>query len=179
VKNVTAARRYARALYELALEGKSLDDVLQGMSNLRTAMDSAPEVRAVLGNPLVTPEQTRKVVSAVTSNALVLKFIELLARRGRIELLTTVHDLLIEMNDSASGVWRAFVKSAQPLTEAQKRDVEAGLAKSAGGKKVIGKFDVDASLLGGVWAKIGDKVLDASVRGRLDSMRNALLHSAN
>jgi F-type H+-transporting ATPase subunit delta len=178
MKNLTVARRYARALFELARDTKSLDDVLTGMSNIRHALGSAAELRPLLSNPMVKPEDKQKLLSAVTSNKLILKFVGLLARRKRLDLLDMIHDLLGDMGDAAKGIRRALVKSAQPLTDKQKRDVETGLAKSTGGS-VVGRFEIDASLLGGVWVQMGDKVLDASLRGRLDSMRHALLHSAN
>jgi F-type H+-transporting ATPase subunit delta len=178
MKNLTVARRYARALFELAQETKSLDDVLRAMSNIRHALSAAADLRPLLVSPMVRPEDKRKLVGAVTSNKLVLRFIDLLARRKRLDLIETVHDLLIEMGDAVKGIHHALVKSAQPLTDQQKRDVESGLAKSAGGS-VVGRFEVDASLLGGVWVQMGDKVLDASLRGRLDSMRHALVNSAN
>lgn len=178
MKNLTVARRYARALYELASESKSLADVLQGMSNIRLALGSAAELRPLLMNPMVRLEDKQKLISSVTSNKLILKFIDLLARRKRLDLIETVHDLLSDMGDAAQGVSRALVKSAVPLTDAQKRDVETGLAKTTGGS-VIGSYEIDADLLGGVWVKMGDKVLDASLRGRLESMRHALINSAN
>jgi len=178
MKNLTVARRYARALFELATESKSLSDVLQGMSNIRIALGTAAELRPLLMNPMVRSEDKQKLISAVTSNKLILKFVDLLARRKRLDLIETVHDLLNDMGDAAQGVSRALIKSATPLTDAQKRDVEAGLAKTTGGS-VIGSFAIDTNLLGGVWVKMGDKVLDASLRGRLESMRHALVNSAN
>ena len=178
MKNLSIARRYARALFELAGENKSLDDVLLGMSNLRHALTTAPDLRPLLVNPMVRPEDKRKLILAVTSNPLILKIVELLARRKRIGLLEVVHDMLLEMSDASQGILRALVRSAQPLSEEQKRTVEAGLAKSTGGK-IIGRFEIDPGILGGVWAKIGDKVLDVTLRGRLDTMRQALLHSTN
>lgn len=178
MKNLTVARRYARALYELAEETRTVDDMLQAMSNLNHAMTHTAELRPALLNPMIKPEDKRALVSTVTSNKLVLRFVELLARRKRMDLLSAVHELLGEMNDTKKNVRRALVKSALPLTDQQKRDIESGLARSMGGT-VIGRFDIDASLLGGVRVQMGDKVLDATVRGRLDNMRHALLNSVN
>jgi F-type H+-transporting ATPase subunit delta len=178
MKNLTVARRYAKAIFDLATEAKSVDDVLTGMSNIRHALKDAPDLRPVLMNPMVRPEDKRKLMSSVTSNKLILKLVDLLARRKRLDLLETIHDVLSDLADAAKGIRRALVKSAQPLSDQQKRDVEAGLARNIGGS-VVGKFDVDAGLLGGIWIQVKDKVLDASLRGRLESMRHALLHSAN
>lgn len=178
MRNLTVARRYARALFELARETKSLDDVLRAMSNIRHAMSASADLLPVLLSPMVRPEDKQKLIGAVTSNKLVLKFVDLLARRKRLDLLETAHDLLVEMADAAKGIHHALVKSAQPLTDQQKREVESGLARTSGGS-VVGRFEVDAGLLGGVWVQMGDKVLDATLRGRLDSMRHALINSAN
>jgi F-type H+-transporting ATPase subunit delta len=178
MKNLTVARRYAKALFEIAGETRTLDDVLRGMTNLRHALREAADLRAVLLNPMVRPEDKQKLVSTVTSNKLILKFVELLARRKRLDLLDTVQDLLEGMSDASQGIHRAVVRSAQPLSDQQKREVETGLARNTGGS-VVGRYEIDATLLGGVWVQMGDKVLDASLRGRLDSMRHALLHSAN
>jgi F-type H+-transporting ATPase subunit delta len=178
MKDVSVARRYARALFELANEEKVLDDVLQGLSNIRTALNTEPRLWPLLRNPMVTPTEKVNLLGAVTSNKLVLKFIELISDRKRIDILETVHDVMLEMSDAAKGVHRALVRSAVPLSDEQKRAVESSIAKSSGGA-VVGQFEVDPDLLGGVWVQMGDKVLDASVRGRIDAFRSALGHSAN
>lgn len=178
MKHVQIARRYAKAVFELANEGRSLEDVLQGMSNIDTALGRTPELRRLLFNPLVNPIQKRHVINKVTSNKLVLKLIELLAKRKRLELFATVHDELSAMSDHAKGVGRALIRTSQELSENDRREVEASVARYFGGK-IIGRFEVAKELLGGVWVKVGDKVLDATIKGRLDTMRTALLHSKN
>jgi F-type H+-transporting ATPase subunit delta len=176
--DVTVARRYAKALYELAKEEKSVDDVMQAMANVRHALATEPRLWPLLKNPMVTPQDKAKLLSAVTSNKLVLKFVELVADRKRMDILEPVHDLLQDMSDEEKGVKRALVKSATPLSDEQKRSVEESIARSAGGS-VVGTFQTDPALLGGVWIQMGDKVLDASVRGRLETFRTALTHSVN
>lgn len=174
--DVTVARRYAKALFDLAKEENVLDDVMQAMSNVRLALTSEPRLWPLLRNPMVTPADKAKLISAVTSNRLVLRFVELIADRKRIAILEAVHDAMQEMSDAARGVRRALVKSAVPLSDEQKRLVESSIAKSSGGS-VIGEFETDPDLLGGVWVQMGDKVLDATVRGRLDTFRGALSHN--
>ncbi len=175
---MTVARRYAKALFEIAREEKSLDDVIQSMSNVRLAISTEPRLWPLLRNPMVTPADKVKLLSSVTSNRLVLKFVELIADRKRMDILEPVHDIIQEMSDSAKGIRRALVKSAAPLSDEQKRSVEASIARSSGGS-VIGQFETDPGLLGGVWIQMGDKVLDATVRGRLETFRSTLTHSVN
>jgi F-type H+-transporting ATPase subunit delta len=178
MKDISVARRYARALFELAREENVVDDVMQGMSNVRTALTTEPRLWPLLRNPMVTPKDKVHLLSAVTSNKLVLRFIELIADRKRIEILDAVHDIMMEMSDRTKGIRRALVRSAVPLSDEQKRAVESSIAQSSGGS-VVGEFEIAPDLLGGVWIQMGDKVLDASVRGRIEAFRTALSHSTN
>ena len=171
-------RRYARALYELASEAKVVDDVLQGLSNLNLAFGTVPELRSVLLNPLVPEADKQHLIKTVTSNKLVLRFAQLLTERKRLDLLPGIFEQFSQLVDAAHGVRRALVRSAVPLSEDQRRAVEASLAKAVGGK-VIGRFEVVRDLIGGVWMRVGDNVLDASLKGRVEDFRHALLHSAN
>jgi F-type H+-transporting ATPase subunit delta len=178
MRNVTVARRYARALYQLARDGKNLDDVQQGMNNLAFALQSSAPFRRMLVNPLIKLEVKHKLIASVTSNKLVLKFTDLLARRKRADLLAAIHEQFSTLVDASQGLHRALVKTAAPLSDDQKRVVETDIAKRMGGK-VLGQFEVAKDLIGGVWIKMGDKVLDASIKGRIETFRHSLLHSTN
>lgn len=178
MRNVTVARRYAKALYEVAAETTSLDDVLNAMNNVAHAYASTPELRRLLLNPLVKLELKHKLVKSVTSNKTVLRFVDLLAKRKRLDLIPAVNDRLTAMADEAKGLHRALVRTASPLTDVQKRHIEGDLAHRFGGK-ILGHFEVAKDLIGGVWIQMGDKVLDASIKGRIETFRHTLLHSAN
>jgi F-type H+-transporting ATPase subunit delta len=178
MKNLTVARRYASAFYQLARETKTTKDVLQGMSNLCSAIKSTPKLDEILKNPLVKPEEKANVVKTITSNKLILKFVTLLARRKRMDLIPLVYDELVALSDVEEGVRRILVKTASHLSDAQKKNIEKELAKSFD-KKVIGHFEMARELLGGMWIKMGDKVLDATIRGRFEDLRRYLVHSTN
>ncbi len=178
MRNVTVARRYARALYQIAQETKSVDDILNAMNNVAHAYQATPQFQRLLLNPLVKLELKEKLVKSITSNKVVLKFANLLARRKRLDLIPTINEQLTAMGDTAKGLHRAVVRTAAPLTDIQKRSIEGDLAHRFGGK-ILGHFEVAKDLLGGVWVQMGDKVLDASIRGRIETFRHALLHSAN
>lgn len=178
MKNVVVARRYAKALYELAQQNKEIDDVLRGFGNLVLTYKTLPDLERFMQNPLHKPEQKSDVVKTITSNKLVLKLIELLARRKRLDLLLTVYDELLSLSDVDKGIHRVLVKTATALTEIQKKTVETDLAKKLGGV-VFGQFDIAQDLLGGIWIKMGDKVLDATLRGKIEDLRFALTNSLN
>lgn len=178
MKSLSIARRYARALYQLAEARKETSDVQLGLSNLRHAIDSTPPLIRYLANPLVKPEDKESIVAKVTSNKLILRFVYLLARRRRTDLLPAIQESFQALSDEASGLHRILVRTPQALSDQQKKSVESDLAKRVGGK-VTGQFEVAKELLGGIWIKMGDKVLDATVRGRMDDLRHALINSTN
>jgi F-type H+-transporting ATPase subunit delta len=178
MKNITVARRYAKALYELAADSRSVDDVLQGMSNLSLAFREAVELQSALLNPVISPEDKQRILKTVTSNKLVLRFVDLLVHRKRLTILPEVYDQLLALSDQAKGIRRAVVKTAVSLSESQKRAIESDLAKRLGGT-IIGKFEIAAELIGGMLVQLGDHVLDASLKRRIEDFRQALVHSAN
>jgi F-type H+-transporting ATPase subunit delta len=178
MRNITVAKRYARALYELAQETRSVDDVLRGMGNVVTELKNVPAFAKALQNPLIKPSEKADLVKTITSNKLILKCVELLAHRKRLGLFADIAEQLSHLSDAELGIRRVLVKSAATLSETQMREIEKNLASVLGGK-VMGQFEMAANLLGGLWVKAGDKVLDMSVRGRFDDLRHHLAHSAN
>jgi F-type H+-transporting ATPase subunit delta len=178
MKSLSVARRYARALYQLSESRKETADVQMGLSNLGHALETTPEMVRYLANPLVKPDDKQSLVTKVTSNKLILRFVYLLARRRRTDLLPSIRDSFQALSDRANGLHRILVRTPQPLSDAQRREVEVDLAKSLGGK-VNGQFEVAKELLGGIWIKMGDKVLDATVRGRMDDLKHTLINSSN
>jgi len=178
MKNFTVARRYARALYELAEQTKVADEAVQGLGNLVHAVSTVPELKRALINPLINPEQKKILVSKITSNKLVLEFIFLLAKRDRLADLELIYDELRLLSDQAHGISRVLVKTPSALSEDQKKSIEKALAQRLG-HQVVGRFDTEQHLIGGVWMKIGDRVLDASLKGRIEDLRHTLMHSNN
>jgi F-type H+-transporting ATPase subunit delta len=178
MKNVTVARRYARALYELAVETHQLSDVRQGLSNIALAMKDSPSVEKIFLNPLVKPNEKEALFKAVTSNKLILKFAGLLSKRKRLDLIPLINEQVGALADEADGVKRVLIKTAAPLSDDQRRDVERGLAGRLGGS-VVGHFEVAQELIGGMWVQMGSKVLDLSLRGRFEDLKHHLAHSTN
>ena len=172
------ARRYARALYMLGVEENRLDEITRELTALGEVVRSSKELSALLANPVVS-QVTRKAVmkdilarlnvSPTTRNAALL-----LTDRRRGDLLPDVAEALRVLSDERSGRVRAEVTSAVPLSEVQASRIKAALEKLTG-RQISLAQKVDASLIGGVVTRIGDKVYDGSVRTRLDEIRQAAL----
>ncbi len=178
MKNISVARRYARALYQLANQTHTSDDVLRGLSNIAHAVQETPALDRFLNNPLVKLEEKQELVGKITTNKLILKFIFLLGRRKRLDLLTLIYKEFQALSDEQSGLNRILVRTPSLLSDSQKKLIETDLAHRFGGK-VLGQFEVAKELLGGIWIKMGDKVLDATLKGKMDDLRHALIHSIN
>jgi F-type H+-transporting ATPase subunit delta len=178
MKNMSVARRYARALYQLAEQSKSTDDVRRAFINIAHAISEMPSFERFLNNPLVKPEDKQDLVGKITSNKLILKFIYLLAKRKRLDLLPLIDGEVRSLCDAAQGIKRMIVRTPAVLSESQKKLIETDLAQRFGGK-VMGQFEVAKELLGGIWIKMGDKVLDTTLRGKMDDLRHTLIHSTN
>lgn len=178
MKNITLARRYAKALYDVASQTKALDDVSQGLNNLSLAFKTLPDLSRLLANPLVKGDDKQKLVKTVTSNKLILKLVSLLSKRKRLPMLPVIYQEFLSITDQSKGIHRAIIKTAVPLEDAQKKAVESALAKSLGGQ-VIGRFEIAKELIGGIWVQLSDRVLDATIKGKIDNFRHRLVHSVN
>jgi len=178
MKSLIVSKRYAKALFQIAQETKSLNEVLQSFGNICEALKILPEFKKFMANPLFKPEEIEQVVKNVTSNKLVLKSIGLLAKRRRLDLVPFVYEELVHLSDAAEGIKRVLVKTAAELSEFDKRFIEKHLIFFWGGQ-IIGRFQVAKDLIGGIWMQLGDQVLDMTLRRRFDDLRQNLTHSAN
>jgi F-type H+-transporting ATPase subunit delta len=175
----TAARRYAEAAFQLAQRDDDLDAWLEGLQ-LAAALVSDERVAAAVDNP-ARPYSARlgtleKLLKGRVPEG-VLRLAALLAERARIEQLPGVATEYRRLLDAERGIVEARVTSAAPLTPDETEAVTAWVAKTTG-KKVDLSASVDESLIGGLTVRVGDTLMDASVRGRLERLRTELMTGA-
>jgi F-type H+-transporting ATPase subunit delta len=172
------ARRYAQALLELGGETGTLDRLVDEMSTVATAWEASPDLRNALENPLVAHDAKKAVMTeladqigatATTKHALLL-----LVDRRRTPALPYVAQYLRELADARKGILRAEVTTAAPLSEAYYGRLQLQLEKMTG-KKVVVDRKTDGSLIAGVVTRIGDRILDGSLRTRLQSLKDSLM----
>ncbi len=175
----SAARRYAEAAFEVAVR----DDAVEAWRNeLDTAAAVVAEERIgrALANPAI-PLDTRIATAEATFGRLVgpkvLNLISLMLRRGRIQELPRLATEFRRLDDERQGVTRASVTSTLPLEPDEVRALEERLA-SATDRRVALDLKVDPSLLGGLVVRLGDRLVDGSVRSRLERLRNRLVSGA-
>lgn len=175
----SVARRYARALFGIGVDAGNFEALGQEIGELATLWTSSPDLRELLENPVFRPEEKRRVLEQllprVAPTAEVRRLAMLLLERRRIMLLPAIARAYRDIADAHSGRLRARVTSAEPLTPTAVDRVRLALEERTG-KKVIVETAVDASLIGGVVAQVGDLVLDGSVRTQLADLRTKLLN---
>jgi F-type H+-transporting ATPase subunit delta len=164
------ARRYARALLDLARESGSLDAAGQELAAAAATFEE-PRLRAVVLSPAVDASARRNIVSRVVGglgpSASVANLVRLLADRDRLSLLSQVAQAYDALVDAEVGRTRVRVRSATTLGPAEKAEL-ADLAKRlVGAGDVVVSTEVDADLLGGVVLDVGGTVWDGSLRTQL------------
>lgn len=172
------ARRYAKAVLELGLETNSLDTLVREISDLAAAYEASEEFQVALENPLVTLEAKRGILDEVTSRIgagpMTKNLARMLGDRRRMPALPRIARILAEMADARKGVLHAEVTSAVQLSDNFYSRLQRELERMTGQKIMLDRR-VDASIVGGVAVRVGDMVIDGSLRASLYDMRSSLL----
>ncbi|HET9554680.1 MAG TPA: ATP synthase F1 subunit delta [Anaeromyxobacteraceae bacterium] len=171
------ARRYAKALFSLAVEKGRVEAWSESLLALGKAVDQAPDLRDVLSNPAYTREQRRAVVAMLAESMKldeeIASLLFLLGDRNRFGYLKAILESYAELADQQLGRVRAQVTSAVPLDDAQAAALAEKLAVATKAKVIVERA-VDPALLGGVVAQVGSLVYDGSLRTQLEDLRKSL-----
>lgn len=177
----TSATRYAKALLDVALQESDANQIERDLTSIVSAMEQTSELRRAMvsrGVPVtVRANVIRAVAEQVGAASPLVKLLNMLAEKGRLELLPVLLDVYRERLLAHGNIVRAHVTSATPLTPENTRGLEQSLAKLTG-KQVQIETTVDPSLIGGVVAKIGSTVYDGSVRTQLVKIKEQLVEQA-
>ena len=176
-KRDSAPRRYAEAAFQLATRDDSIETWRHELEQAAAVTDG--QLMVVLANPALPLDQRLEAANRVLADLSqsVRNVIFLLVRRHRIEQLPRVVAEFIRLDDRRLGIVHATATSAAPLTDLEVRALTARLEQMTGGKIAL-ETDVDTALLGGLIVRVGDRLIDGSVRGRLERLRNQLVSGA-
>ena len=172
---VTIARPYAEAIFALAKERDELSKWSDMLTLLVTVFDD-PRIQAAIANPKVTKADIERLILAVCGeqiDANARNFIQLLVENGRLSAVAEIRRLFDLLKSEDEGIVEAQISSAFPL-DGQELEKIVSLLSKRYQKNISPTVDVDSDLIGGITVQVGDKVWDASVRGRLQEMAAAL-----
>ncbi|SFG43526.1 ATP synthase F1 subcomplex delta subunit [Palleronia marisminoris] len=171
------AQRYATAIFELAKEDDSIDQVANDADLLTSALKESEAFRDLIHSPIYTREEQRRAIAAlaekmglhhITANTL-----QLMAQKRRLFVLRQLAGQLREMIARERGEVTAEVTAAHELSDDQRTRLSEAL-KQAIGRDVNINLSVDERLIGGLVVKVGSKMIDTSIRSKLDTLQNTM-----
>jgi F-type H+-transporting ATPase subunit delta len=175
----SASRRYARAVFELALERKELD-AWSGWLGQLGKVASDKEAGPILSNRKVPIEQKVVYIERFLSSSLLLgasplalNLLKLLVKRNLLSIAGDVAAEYADLLNSHNGIAPATVKVAAPIAKDQEQAI-AGRLAALTGKKIEMKVEVDPNIIGGIVARVGDQLYDGSLRRRFELLKKTL-----
>lgn len=171
------ARRYAGALFGAARNADVIDKVESDIGLLAHSLQTMPRLQEALAHPLIPAARKKEIATEVFGGKvqeITLHFLDLLIDKRREELVEDVEQEYVRLANEFRGVVPTLVTSAVPLSDDEKERLQRKLEKFTG-KKIELELREDKSLIGGLTVKIGDTVIDGSVKGYLASLREKLL----
>ncbi|MFQ6016851.1 MAG: F0F1 ATP synthase subunit delta [Kiloniellaceae bacterium] len=171
------AGRYASALLELADEKKELDTVAEDLRGLKAAVSESEDLRRLIRSPLFSREQQGRAIAAVLDKGgageLTCRFVGVVAQNRRLFALPQMIDAYLTELARRRGEVTARVTSAVELSDRQRHALVNAL-KSAIGAKVQVDVTVDRDLIGGLVVKVGSRMVDSSLRSKLQRLKLAM-----
>jgi F-type H+-transporting ATPase subunit delta len=167
--------RYALALYTLAEELGLSDKVAADLANFARLVAENDDLQRFVKSPLHSAEEQLKTLDAVLERAgisgISANFLKLVAQKRRLFAIADMIDDFHKLDDVAKGRIRAEVTAAEPLKEKHVAALKAALAELTGGKSVEVTTKIDPEIIGGLIVKLGSRMVDGSLRTKLNSLR--------
>ena len=170
------AGRYAQALFDSAKAEQQLEPALKQLEEVARLLDGVPDLRQLLLNPDVEPEDKLRVLDVALRGRWsppLRAFTELVVRASRAEFLGGMAEALRDLVDADQGRMRAVVTSAHPLAEAELSRLREALERREG-KRIELDAEVDPELIGGLRVRLDHRVIDGSVQRQLADLRERL-----
>jgi len=177
VKNLAISRRYAKALLLIGKEDDNAEKYKEELDGFASLVANEAGLEQAINNPLYDAKERRSVLEIIIEklglSKVVSSFLLLLFDKGRFGYLNEINEFYQKLADELKGISRASLISASELSSEAVNKIRASLAKMTG-REVILDIQQDPGLIGGVVTKIGDLVLDGSIKTQLLNMRESL-----
>jgi F-type H+-transporting ATPase subunit delta len=173
------AKRYAKALVQLAEEKKTVDQTRSDLAAFVGAVDTLPAMQKLFASPVLTPDNKiaviRELAGKLSLQQSTQRFVEHLAETGRIRYVKDVYEAFQEILAERTNRAMARLSTAVPIGPADLADIKKKL-ETLTGKQVDIDSSIDATLIGGAKAQIGSTIYDGTIKNQLNKMRMKLVN---
>ena len=169
---------YGEALFELAVEEGREEELMNEVILLRELLSENPDFGKLMNHPKVLKEDKLEVLEAVFKGRVseeLVGFLHLIVSKDRYGEIDSILDYFINEVKQVKGIGVAYVATALGLSEAKKKEVEQKLLSTTSFTRMEMHYQVDESLIGGMVIRIGDRVVDSSIRSKLSGLERELL----
>ena len=171
------SKTYGDALFEVALEKNQLDAFLEEVKAAKSAMEENSELFKLMSHPKIVKEEKVKIITEIFSGKVseeLVGLLRMIVDKGHFNEVISVLDYFIDQSKEYKNIGTAYVSSALELTDAQKAAVEKRLLETTKYVEFEMHYNVDSALIGGMVIRIGDRVVDSSVRTKLSALTREL-----
>jgi F-type H+-transporting ATPase subunit delta len=172
------AGRYALALFDLAKDSNAIDQVASDLNNFAALIDESTDLQLLVRSPVFSAEDQTRALTAILARAgiggIAANFLKLVATKRR---LFAVRGMIADYNkliDAHRNVTRAKVTVAEPLSDRHLDALKSALHEVTGGQSVMLDIDVDPEILGGLIVRLGSRMVDGSLKTKLNTLRTRM-----
>lgn len=172
------SKTYGDALFELAVEEEKVDVISEEILEIRKILEDNPEFGSLMNHPKITKEEKLQMAQQVFGDRIskeLMGFLTIIISKDRYTDIDAILDFFIAEVKKYKGIGIAIVTTALPLKEQQCRSVEEKLLQTTGFREMEMHYETDPSLIGGMVIRIGDRVVDSSIRTKLTDLERTLL----
>ncbi|MFS0783852.1 F0F1 ATP synthase subunit delta [Bacillus sp. 1P06AnD] len=178
MSNTIVANRYGAALFELAKEKGALDSIIEEARIVKEVFSSNQEFLSFLSNPKITMEQKKQLLNEAfsTTSQEMRNTLSLMLDTHRTAEIALMAEHVVELVNEEKSVAEAEVYTTRPLTDAERESISTVFAAKVGKKSLKIDNIVNSELLGGIKLRIGNRIFDGSISGKLERLEKQLLN---
>ena len=169
---------YGEALFELASEKNTVSAMLEEVSGLQMVLKENKELSVLMNNPKVSKDEREGIIKEVFQGRLsddLLYFLILLVQKGRYAHVEEILAYFTDRVKEAEGIGTAYITTAVELTPAKKDEIHKKLLATTSYREIEVIYQVDPEIIGGMIVRINDRVVDSSIKTKLEKMERSLL----
>lgn len=172
------SKTYGEALFELAVEENKTDALSEEITALLKILDENPDLGKLMNHPKLTQEEKTAIIKEVFEGKIdkeLMGFLTLVIEKDRYSEISNILSYFLDQVKEMNGIGVAYITTADELNPAQKSQIEEKLISTTSYKKMEMHYSMDTGLIGGMVIRIGDRVVDSSIRTKLSDLSRELL----